>query len=90
MESQITGMMVQAASRILKEEVKFSTTNVTSVDWVSYPMLRFAESPEVTAIVIKRQINGRPAPARKLSRRRPQRSPTRSSMPLACACASIR
>jgi nicotinate dehydrogenase subunit B len=55
MESQITGMMVQAASRALKEEVKFSTTNVTSVDWVSYPMLRFAESPEVTAIVIERQ-----------------------------------
>jgi len=55
MESQITGMMVQAASRALKEEVKFSTTNVTSVDWASYPMLRFAESPEVTAIVIKRQ-----------------------------------
>jgi nicotinate dehydrogenase subunit B len=54
-ESQITGMMVQAASRVLKEEVKFSATNVTSVDWVSYPMLRFAESPEVTAIVVKRQ-----------------------------------
>jgi len=54
-ESQITGMMVQAASRVLKEEVKFSSTNVTSVDWVGYPILRFAESPEVTAIVIKRQ-----------------------------------
>ena len=54
-ESQITGMMVQAASRVLKEEVKFSATNVTSVDWVSYPMLRFAESPEVTAVVVKRQ-----------------------------------
>jgi len=55
MESQITGMMVQAASRVLKEEVKFSATNVSSVDWVSYPMLRFAEAPEVTAIVVKRQ-----------------------------------
>lgn len=54
-ESQITGMMVQAASRVLKEEVKFSTTNVNTVDWASYPILRFAESPEVTAIVIKRQ-----------------------------------
>jgi CO/xanthine dehydrogenase Mo-binding subunit len=54
-ENQITGMLVQAASRVLKEEVKFSGTNVTTVDWVSYPILRFAESPEVTAIVIKRQ-----------------------------------
>ena len=48
-------MLVQAASRVLKEEVTFSTTNVTSVDWISYPILRFSESPEVTAIVVKRQ-----------------------------------
>jgi len=54
-ENQITGMLVQAASRVLKEEVKFSTTNVTTLDWNSYPILRFSESPEVTAIVVKRQ-----------------------------------
>ena len=41
-ESQITGMLVQAASRMLKEEVTFSRTNVTSLDWVSYPILRCA------------------------------------------------
>ena len=39
----------------MKEEVKFSTTNVTALDWVSYPILRFSESPEVTAILVKRQ-----------------------------------
>ena len=54
-ENQITGMLIQAASRVLKEEVQFSTTNVTSVDWMSYPILRFTESPEVTPIVVKRQ-----------------------------------
>ena len=54
-ESQITGQLIQAASRVLKEEVKFSATGVTSVDWASYPILRFAESPEVTAIVVRRQ-----------------------------------
>jgi len=54
-ENQINGMLVQAASRVLKEEVKFSTTNVTTLDWNSYPILRFSESPEVTAIVVKRQ-----------------------------------
>ena len=37
--------MVQAASRVLKEEVTFSATNVTSLDWLSYPSLRFAEAP---------------------------------------------
>jgi CO/xanthine dehydrogenase Mo-binding subunit len=54
-ENQITGMLVQAASRVLKEEVQCSTTNVTSLDWMSYPILRFIESPEVTPIVVKRQ-----------------------------------
>jgi CO/xanthine dehydrogenase Mo-binding subunit len=54
-ENQISGMLVQAASRVLKEEVTFSRTNVTSLDWASYPVLRCAESPDVTAIVVKRQ-----------------------------------
>lgn len=54
-ESQITGQMCQAASRMLKEEVKFSTTSVTSLDWAGYPVLRFGEAPEVTAISVMRQ-----------------------------------
>ena len=53
-ENQIVGMMVQATSRILKEEVTFSDTNVTSLDWVSYPILRFAEHPDVTPVVVQR------------------------------------
>ncbi len=54
-ESQITGMLIQAASRVLKEEVKFSATGVTSTDWASYPILRFAEAPETVAVVVRRQ-----------------------------------
>ncbi|MFY9527442.1 MAG: molybdopterin cofactor-binding domain-containing protein [Candidatus Acidiferrales bacterium] len=53
-ENQITGMLVQATSRMLKEEVTFTKTNVTSLDWDSYPILRFEECPEVTAIVVQR------------------------------------
>lgn len=53
-EQQIEGMMIQAASRTLKEEVKFDRTHVTSLDWNSYPILRFGESPKVTAIAISR------------------------------------
>jgi nicotinate dehydrogenase subunit B len=53
-ENQIVGMMVQATSRILKEEVKFSERGVTSLDWESYPVLRFAEHPEVTPVVVQR------------------------------------
>ena len=53
-ESQITGQLVQTASRLLKEEVTFNNTSVTSLDWNSYPILRFEECPEVTAVVVQR------------------------------------
>ena len=41
-------------SRALLEEVTFNNTNVTSLDWVSYPILRFADSPPLTFKVIQR------------------------------------
>jgi nicotinate dehydrogenase subunit B len=53
-ENQISGMLIQATSRILKEEVTFTDTNVTSLDWNGYPILRFEEYPEVTPIVVQR------------------------------------
>jgi CO/xanthine dehydrogenase Mo-binding subunit len=53
-ENQIVGMMVQATSRVLKEEVTFDQTGVTSLDWATYPILRFAEHPEVTPVVVQR------------------------------------
>jgi nicotinate dehydrogenase subunit B len=53
-ESQIMGQMVQTASRMFKEEVKFDQTGVTSLDWSTYPILRFDECPEVTAVVVQR------------------------------------
>jgi nicotinate dehydrogenase subunit B len=53
-ENQIVGQMIQAVSRTLKEEVTFDKNGVTSLDWVSYPVLRFAEHPHVTAVVVQR------------------------------------
>jgi nicotinate dehydrogenase subunit B len=53
-ENQIVGMMVQAASRMLNEEVTFDRNGVTSLDWESYPVLRFAEHPNCTAVVVQR------------------------------------
>ena len=53
-ENQISGQLIQAASRTLKEEVTFSKTNVTSLDWNTYPILRFGEHPAVTSIVVQR------------------------------------
>jgi len=57
-ENQISGQLVQTASRMFKEEVTFNTTNVTSLDWNGYPILRFEECPQVTAVVVQR-INER-------------------------------
>jgi len=53
-ESQITGQMVQTASRMFKEEITLNTTNVTSLDWNTYPILRCEECPEVTPVVVQR------------------------------------
>src|SRR6202007_2525319 len=53
-ENQIVGQMVQATSGVLKEEVLFDKSSVTSLDWVSYPILRFAEHPDVVPVVVQR------------------------------------
>jgi aerobic-type carbon monoxide dehydrogenase small subunit (CoxS/CutS family) len=53
-ENQIVGMSIQATSRMLKEAVTFSQTNVTSLDWEAYPVLRFGGHPEVTPIIVAR------------------------------------
>jgi CO/xanthine dehydrogenase Mo-binding subunit len=53
-ENQIVGQVIQSVSRVLKEEVLFDKTGVTSLDWVSYPILRFAEHPDVVPIVVQR------------------------------------
>jgi nicotinate dehydrogenase subunit B len=53
-ENQIEGMLIQATSRALIEEVQFTRTNVTSLDWKTYPVLRFADYPRVTPIVVQR------------------------------------
>jgi nicotinate dehydrogenase subunit B len=53
-ENQISGQLIQTASRMLKEEVLFDTSQVTSLDWSSYAIVRFADCPAVTPIVVQR------------------------------------
>ena len=53
-EAQMMGQMIQATSRTLKEEVLFDKEGVTSLDWLSYPVLRFGEHPEVIPVVVQR------------------------------------
>jgi len=44
--------VVQATSRTLWEEVKFDQYNVTSVDWLTYPILDFTEAPALIDVVL--------------------------------------
>ena len=41
LRNQIEGNVVQTVSRTLIEELKFDRSRVTSVDWASYPILKF-------------------------------------------------
>jgi nicotinate dehydrogenase subunit B len=52
--NQIEGGAVQAASWTLKERVRFDRRRVTSVDWESYPILRFSEVPRVDVALLDR------------------------------------
>jgi CO/xanthine dehydrogenase Mo-binding subunit len=53
-ENQIAGMLVQGVSRTLVEQMTFNKRRVTGLDWVSYPTLRFQDTPKVTTAVITR------------------------------------
>jgi nicotinate dehydrogenase subunit B len=54
LRNQIEGNAIQAMSRTLKEAVTFNSSGVTSLDWRSYPIVRFSEVPEVTIALIDR------------------------------------
>ena len=50
--NQIEGAILQAASWTLMEEVRFDRTTITSVDWASYPILRFADAPDDVDVIV--------------------------------------
>jgi CO/xanthine dehydrogenase Mo-binding subunit len=47
---QIEGNIIQTVSRALNEEVRFNRRGIESMDWASYPILRFSEVPDEIAI----------------------------------------
>ena len=52
LEKCIEGNIVQGITRTLWEEVKFDNKNVTSVDWLTYPILDITETPEKIDFVL--------------------------------------
>ena len=59
----IEGNVVHSTSRALLEEVKFDTRNVTSVDWLSYPILDIADAPEAVDVVLINHLDIPPSGA---------------------------
>jgi len=54
LKNQIEGNIIQGVSRALLEEVKFDTSGIKTLDWSSYPILRFPDIPEVEIVLIDR------------------------------------
>jgi CO/xanthine dehydrogenase Mo-binding subunit len=54
-ETQVEGSITQGLSQGIYEEVKFDRKTITSRDWVTYPIMRFTDSPmEINTIIINR------------------------------------
>ena len=54
LKNQLEGCVVQTVSRTLIEELKFNRSQVTSLDWDSYPILKFPRVPEIVIDLIDR------------------------------------
>jgi CO/xanthine dehydrogenase Mo-binding subunit len=52
--NQIEGNIIQGVSRTLFEEVRFDTSGIKSLDWVSYPVLHFPDVPAIDIVLINR------------------------------------
>ena len=72
--NQAVGSLVQGASRALYEALAFDKKQVTSLDWVTYPIMRFKDAPKITFDFVQRtdipavstgtlQANGTTTPA---------------------------
>jgi CO/xanthine dehydrogenase Mo-binding subunit len=53
-KNQIEGNIIQTVSRTLIEDLKFNRSRVTSIDWVTYPILTFPQIPEIMMDLIGR------------------------------------
>ena len=53
--AQVEGNILQTLSRTLYEETTFDRSRVTSVNWASYPLLRFPEVPLLAIDLIDRR-----------------------------------
>jgi nicotinate dehydrogenase subunit B len=50
--NQLEGGLIHAVSMTLKEQVKLDGDGITSLDWETYPILKFSEVPEIFTHII--------------------------------------
>jgi nicotinate dehydrogenase subunit B len=53
-ELQVQGNVIQSVSRALTEEVKFDSTGVTSLDFLTYPIATFLDVPDIQVVLVER------------------------------------
>jgi len=53
-KNQVEGNIIQGVSRALLEEVAFDASGVTSLDWNSYPILKFPDVPDLDIVLLNR------------------------------------
>ena len=53
--AQVEGSILQTLSRVLMEEVQLACSRVTSVDWSTYPIMRFLDVPKLDIELVDRQ-----------------------------------
>jgi nicotinate dehydrogenase subunit B len=59
LKRQVEGGAVMGISHALLEEVQFDESGITSRDWMSYPILKMSEVPEIKVVLINRPEVGR-------------------------------
>ena len=52
LRTTIEANLIQSLGRSLKEEVTFDRSNITSVDWVTYPVARASDVPDRVEVVL--------------------------------------
>lgn len=55
--NQVEGCLVQGMSRALFEEVSFDRSGTTSLDWLTYPIARFNDIPEVVEVELINRLD---------------------------------
>lgn len=54
LSNQLEGGFVQSASWTLFEQVQFNEDGIQSVDWESYPILKFEHAPKIQTVLLNR------------------------------------